>query len=39
MNKLKGKDVYKLLKMPGNTPKMGKDGKFKATKKSSDKGK
>lgn len=34
---LMGKDVYKLLKQPGNTPKMNKDGKFVAPKKSSNK--
>jgi len=28
---MKAKDVFKLLKKPGNTPKIGKDGKVKQT--------
>ena len=32
---MKAKDVFKLLKKPGNTPKIGKDGKAKQTSKGS----
>jgi hypothetical protein len=32
---MKAKDVFKLLKKPGNTPKIGKDGKIKQPSKRS----